>query len=83
MELPDDLLRRVKVKAAQENRRLKDVVADLLRAGLAAVELRPEMPAARVQLPLVHTAHAAGPATELTPARVAEILAAEATTDLR
>jgi len=37
LELPDDLMRRVKVRAAQRNQKLKDVVAQLLEAGIAAV----------------------------------------------
>jgi hypothetical protein len=30
LELPDDLMRDIKVRAAQENRELKDLIADLL-----------------------------------------------------
>lgn len=35
LELPDELARRVKVRAAQRNQKLKDVVAQLLEIGLA------------------------------------------------
>lgn len=35
LDLPDPLMRRIKVKAAQEDRKLKDLVAELLEAGLA------------------------------------------------
>lgn len=34
LELPDELMRGVKVRAAQTDRKLKDVVADLIRRGL-------------------------------------------------
>ena len=34
MELPDDLMREVKIRAAVEGRKLKDVVADAFRTGL-------------------------------------------------
>ena len=34
LELPDDLLRRVKVLAAQSDRKLEDTLAQLLEAGL-------------------------------------------------
>jgi hypothetical protein len=34
LDLPDDLMRAVKIDAAQNNRRLKDVVADAFRATL-------------------------------------------------
>lgn len=36
LELPDELLRRIKLRAVHRNRRLKDEVAQLLEAGLAA-----------------------------------------------
>lgn len=35
LELPDDLMRRVKMRAVQRNQRLKDAVAQLLEAGIA------------------------------------------------
>lgn len=35
LDLPDDLVRAVKIRAVEENRKLKDVIADLLRRGLA------------------------------------------------
>ena len=42
LELPDDLMRDIRVRAAQSDRRLKDVVEELLRRGL---EAPPESPA--------------------------------------
>ena len=36
LEMPDDLMRRVKMRAVQRNQRLKDTVAQLLEAGIAA-----------------------------------------------
>lgn len=36
IELPDDLVRQVKLRALHEGRKLKDAVADLLRKGLAS-----------------------------------------------
>jgi plasmid stability protein len=35
VDLPEDLAREVKLRASEENRKLKDVLADLLRRGLA------------------------------------------------
>ncbi len=35
LDLPDDLMRATKIRAAERNQRLKDVVADALRAALA------------------------------------------------
>lgn len=73
LELPADLVRELKLRAAIEDRRLKDVVAEALRRGLAPPPGRPT--AGRVRFPLVLTAHPAEPHTEMTPDRVAEILA--------
>jgi hypothetical protein len=36
LELPDELLRRIKLRAVHRNRKLKDEIAQLLEAGLAA-----------------------------------------------
>ena len=35
LDLPDDLVREVKIRAVRENRKLKDAIADLLRLGLS------------------------------------------------
>lgn len=36
LDLPDELVRRIKIEAAQSGRKLKDLVAQLLEAGLRA-----------------------------------------------
>jgi len=36
LEIPDELMRRVKMRAVQRNQKLKDTVAMLLEAGIAA-----------------------------------------------
>jgi len=74
LDLPDDLMRAVKIRAVQENRRLKHTVADLLRRGLAEQRGAPAAPRRRVKLPLVECAHEARPGEEMTPERVAEVL---------
>jgi plasmid stability protein len=73
-DLPDDLVRTIKIRAVQERRKLKDVVADLLRLGLAVELGEPTAVRERVQLPLVQCAHPADPGTEVTPDRAAQIL---------
>jgi len=35
LELPDDLMRRIKLRAVHRNRRLKEEIAQLLEAGMA------------------------------------------------
>ncbi len=74
LDLPDDLMRAVELRAVNENRKLKDVIADLLRRGLAEAASVPGSLRTRVRLPLVDCAHRARPAEELTPDRVAEVL---------
>jgi plasmid stability protein len=77
LDLPDELMRAIKVRAAREDRKLKDLIAELLRQGLTT-ETRPAGPAARrVKLPLVRCAHPAKPDDEMTPDRVSEVLIAE------
>ncbi len=78
LNLPDDLMRAVKMRAVQENRRLQDTVAELLRRGLACEPgsssiRRPR----RVELPLVECVREAQPGREITPERAAEILTSE------
>jgi plasmid stability protein len=77
LELPDDLVRAVKIRAVEENRRLKDTVADLLRHGLAQKRGGPATARKRLKLPLIECAHEAQPGEEMTPERVAEVLLEE------
>lgn len=77
LDLPDELLRSVKIRAVHENRKLKEMVAALLERGLAVEGKGPEPVRHRVRLPLVHCAHAARPGEEVTPERVAEVLLEE------
>ncbi len=72
LDLPDDLMRSIKLRAARENRKLKDLIAELLRRGLAAEA--PSSVRYRVELPLVDCVHEARSGEELTPERVAELL---------
>lgn len=78
LELPDDLMREVKIRAAKQDRRLKDLVAELLRRGLAEEESNGVRTAPRrVRLPLIVGGHAANPDDEMTPERLAEVLLAD------
>ena len=74
LDLPDDLMRAIKVQAAEENRRLKDLIAELLRRSLGCSPRGPRGARKRVRLPLVRCAHGARPETEMTPERTARIL---------
>jgi hypothetical protein len=50
LEMPDDLMRRIKMRAVQRNQKLKDAIAQLLEAGIAA--MRDEQPPARAPKPV-------------------------------
>ena len=75
-------MRAVKVRAAEDDLKLREVVTDLLRRGLAATSAEKPMVRNRVQFPLVKCAHPAKPGDELTPERVAEILGEAEISDL-
>ena len=83
LDLPDVLVKQVKLRALQEGRKLKDAVADLLRKGLAAANTETDSlsPVVRKDketgLPLIECKHSASPDEELTPERVADILLAQ------
>jgi hypothetical protein len=72
LDLPDDVVRAVKMRAVEENRKLKDIIADLLRRGLAQEPRLQEEIRSRVRLPLVECAHEARPGEEVTPERAAD-----------
>ena len=76
LDLPDDLVREVKMRAVRENRKLKDAMADLLRLGLSHRKSAQAV-RRRVALPLVACAHSARPGEEMTPERVARLLLQE------
>jgi hypothetical protein len=77
LELRDDLVRAVKIRAVEENRRLKDTIADLLRHGLAQKRGLPATARKGLKLPLIECAHEARPGEEMTPERVAKVLLEE------
>jgi hypothetical protein len=41
LDLPDDLMREVKIRAIHERKKLKDAIAELIRKGMAAGRRRP------------------------------------------
>jgi len=71
LDLPDDLVRAVKIRAVEENQKLKDMVAELLRRGLA--EESRVTPPSRVRFPIVECQRAR-PEEEMTPERLAAVL---------
>ena len=41
LDLPDDLMRAVKIRAVHEQKKLKDAIAELIRKGMAAGQKAP------------------------------------------
>ena len=76
-------MRAVKIRAVNDGRKLKDVVADLIRRGLAHEPDAAGGARHEVQLPLVECAHQARPEEEMTPDRVAEVLLQEEASEVR
>ena len=81
IDLPDALVRAVRLRAVREGRGLNDTVTDLVRIGLAASGDGPDTltPAAvtidpKTGFPVIECPHEALPEDEMTPDRVAEIL---------
>src|SRR5207248_709465 len=78
-DIPEELMRQLKLRAIHEGRKLKDSVADVLRAGLSA-QPAPSLNQPRIGkdkktgLPVILCGHPAPPGEELTPERIAEIL---------
>ena len=72
LDLPDGLMREIKIRAAREDRTMKDLIADLLRRGLAE-NRQPRPLRNRVKLPFIH-GEPADPGEEVTPERMTQIL---------
>ncbi|AFE17429.1 hypothetical protein MRGA327_16020 [Mycobacterium tuberculosis RGTB327] len=47
LDLPDELMRAIKVRAAQQGRKMKDVVTELLRSGLSQTHSGAPIPTPR------------------------------------
>ena len=41
LDLPDELMRKVKIRAVLEHKKLKDAIAEFIRKGMAATKSRP------------------------------------------
>jgi plasmid stability protein len=78
MDLPEDLVRKLKVRAARDRRKLKDLAAEFLREGLAASAgarepVKPVIVKDRASgLPVIQCRRA--PARSMTPEQVADLM---------
>ncbi len=77
LNLPDELMRAVKLRAVRENRTMQDLIAELLRRGLMEDSSAADAVRQRMRLPLVSCVHDALPDQEITPDRVAQALVDE------
>ena len=76
LDLPEDLVRRMKLRAVREGRKLKDVASEVVRRGLAAPSAGESVTGTRVELPLIVCERAA-PEAELNPEQIAEVLTSQ------
>ena len=80
LELPDALVKQIKLRAVRDGLKLKDLVASLLRRGLAADDETPPPPKAKIVYdkkrgwPIIVGGHPAAPGEEITPDRLFEIM---------
>jgi hypothetical protein len=75
LDLPDDLMREVKIRAAQQGRKLKDLLAEAIRLGLDADSAQaPTGP--RSPLPMMKLAKAPGKVRPLSIAESCELIKA-------
>ena len=75
VDLPDDLMREVKILAARQGRELKDLLAEAIRIGLDADSM--QAPAGlRAALPVMKLAKAPGKTRPLSLAEACELVKA-------
>jgi hypothetical protein len=84
VELPDSLVKEIKRRALDEDLKLKDALAGLLRRGLElpdSAHAEDDTPSYRIDaetgLPVIHCRRAARPNDEMTADRIKEILLAQ------
>ena len=81
LDLPEALVREIKIRAVLKRQKLKDAVAELLRRGLDASAETPDAlirPTVKTHpktgLPYIECPHGASADEEMTPERVASLL---------
>lgn len=77
LDLPSDLIREMKLRAAHEGRKLRDVATEIFRRGLVQPSPQSETVRQRVKLPLIECGNPVAPAVELTADQLAEVLLKE------
>ena len=73
-DLPPDVVQRLKMRAAEEGLKLKDLIAEACRSFLTQPKKPKKRRAKKLPFPIFKGGHPAKPGEEMTPERVAEIL---------
>ena len=73
-DLPADVVARLKMKAAEEGLKLKDLIAEACRMFLSQPKKPKKKSAKKHPFPIFKGGHPAKPGDELTPEKVDEIL---------
>ncbi|GAB4178637.1 MAG: antitoxin VapB41 [Terrimicrobiaceae bacterium] len=74
LDLPTEMVREMKLRAAAEGRKLRDVATEIFRRGLAQAGRADGNARNRVKLPLIECKPAGTKAKEMTPEKVADVL---------
>ena len=75
LDLPEELVREMKIRAAQEGKKLRELAAEVVRRGLAW-ESGAEATGERVKLPLIECKRPA-PGAEASPEEISEVLVSQ------
>jgi len=74
LDLPADLVREMKIRAAHENRKLREVATEVFRRGLMSSAPLEAKSGHRVKLPLIACAKPTNASQSITAERVADVL---------
>jgi plasmid stability protein len=74
LDLPEELVREMKIRAAREGRKLRDVATEIIQRGIAETEQKPKKNGYRVKLPLIRSTKVILPEDQPTPEKIDEIL---------
>lgn len=74
LDLPAELVREMKLRAAQQGRKLRDVATEVFRCGLSQSASQKGIAQHRVKLPLIECGSPGTAREELTPDDVAAVL---------
>jgi len=74
LDLPPELIREMKLRAADEDRKLRDVATEIFRRGLMNQDTTGKSAGRRVKLPLIKCGKTVAPVHEMTAEQVADVL---------